>query len=227
MKLYNTFKSLILEIASVDSIVDAIKKRDKIIIYYDGDEPGGRGLRLIEPVCFGYSKADNPVVRAWDSQGASHTAYLGEQPLPGWRLFRADKIFSFKPTGEKFNEPKPNYNPNGDKSMNRVIINADFSEVTPQTPEPTAPETETEVAVEDVIDDVIITTVNDMINSIIDKDGVDSLEGVDLSKAAESYKRIYSGIEDKIRRNLSNQEKNDLRPKVSELIQQSQSLIKK
>ena len=209
MKLYNTFKSLILEIASVDSIVDAIKKRDKIIIYYDGDEPGGRGLRLIEPVCFGYSKADNPVVRAWDAQGASHTAYLGEQPLPGWRLFRADKIFSFKPTGEKFNEPKPNYNPNGDKSMNRVIINADFSDVTPQAPEPTTPETEVEV------------------NDIIEKEGADSLEGVDLSKAAESYKRIYSGIEDKIRRNLSNQEKNDLRPKVSELIQQSQSLIKK
>ena len=226
MKLYNTFKSLILEIASVDSIVDAIKKRDKIIIYYDGDEPGGRGLRLIEPVCFGYSKADNPVVRAWDSQGASHTAYLGEQPLPVWLLFRADKIFSFKPTGETFNEPKPNYNPNGDKSMNRVIINADFSEVTPQqAPEPTTPETEVEV--NDVIDDVIITTVNDMINNIIEKDGADSLEGVDLSKAAESYKRIYSGIEDKIRRNLSNQEKNDLRPKVSELIQQSQSLIKK
>ena len=226
MKLYNTFKSLILEIASVDSIVDAIKKRDKIIIYYDGDEPGGRGLRLIEPVCFGYSKADNPVVRAWDSQGASHTAYLGEQPLPGWRLFRADKIFSFKPTGETFNEAKPNYNPNGDKSMNRVIINADFSEVTPQqAPEPTTPETELEV--NDVIDDVIITTVNDMINNIIEKDGADSLEGVDLSKAAESYKRIYSGIEDKIRRNLCNQEKNDLRPKVSELIEQSESLIKK
>ena len=225
MKLYNTFKSLILEIASVDSIVYAIKKRDKIIIYYDGDEPGGRGLRLIEPVCFGYSKADNPVVRAWDAQGASHTAYLGEQPLPGWRLFRADKIFSFKPTGEKFNEPKPNYNPNGDKSMNRVIINADFSDVTPQAPEPTTPETEVEV--NDVIDDVIITTVNDMINDIIEKEGADSLEGVDLSKAAESYKRIYSGIEDKIRRNLSNQEKNDLRPRVSELIQQSQSLIKK
>jgi len=172
MKLYNTFKSLILEIASVDSIVDAIKKRDKIIIYYDGDEPGRRGLRLIEPVCFGYSKADNPVVRAWDSQGASHTAYLGEQPLPGWRLFRADKIFSFKPTGETFNEPKPNYNPNGDKSMNRVIINADFSEVTPQqAPEPTTPETEVEV--NDVIDDVIITTVNDMINNIIEKDGTE------------------------------------------------------
>ncbi len=126
MKLYNTVKSLILEVASIDSIVDAIKKKDKIIIYYDGDEPGGRGLREIEPVCFGYSKANNPVLRAWDTEGASHTAYKGEQPLPGWRLFRADKILSFKQTGEKFNTMRPNYNPSGDKSMNRVIINAVF-----------------------------------------------------------------------------------------------------
>ena len=126
MKLYNVAKSLILEIASIDSIVDAINKRNKIIIYYNGDEPGGRGLREIEPVCFGYSKADNPVLRAWDYQGASHTAYKGKQPLPGWRLFRVDKILSFKPTNEKFNTPRQNYNPNGDKSMVRVIVNARF-----------------------------------------------------------------------------------------------------
>jgi predicted DNA-binding transcriptional regulator YafY len=140
MKLYNTFKSLILEVASIDSIVNAIKNKDKIVIYYDGDEPGGRGLREIEPVCFGYSKSDNPVLRAWDNEGASHTGYKGEQPLPGWRLFRADKILSFKPSGEKFNEPKPGYNPNGDKSMNRVIINAVFG--APQQPTPEQPITE-------------------------------------------------------------------------------------
>jgi hypothetical protein len=220
MKLYNITKSLILEIASINSIVDSIKKRDKVIIYYDGDEPGGRGLRLIEPVCFGYSKADNPVVRAWDAQGASHTGYLGEQPLPGWRLFRLDKIYSFKPTGEKFNEAKPNYNPNGDGSMNKVIINAKFDMTEPGT-------TETPVNVEDVLDDVIITTVNDMINNIIDKEGKESLEGVDLSKAAESYRRIYSGIENKIKRSLDIEERRDLKPRITKLIQQSQSLIKK
>ena len=126
MKLYNITKSLILEVASIESIVDAIKKRHKIVIYYDGDEPGGRGLREIEPVCLGYSKSDNPVLRAWDSEGSSHTSYKGEQPLPGWRLFRVDKILSFKPSGEQFHEPKPNYNPNGDRSMNSVIINVTF-----------------------------------------------------------------------------------------------------
>jgi predicted DNA-binding transcriptional regulator YafY len=126
MNLYNTFKHLILEVASIDSIVDSIKHKKKIIIYYNGDEPGGKGLREIEPVCFGYSKSDNPVLRAWDESGASHTNYKGEQPLPDWRLFRVDKITSFKPTGEKFNTPRPGYNPNGDKGMVRVIINAKF-----------------------------------------------------------------------------------------------------
>jgi predicted DNA-binding transcriptional regulator YafY len=126
MKLYNSLKSLILEVASTESIVDAIKKRDIVVIYYDGDEPGGRGLRSIEPVCFGYSKSDNPILRAWDIEGASHTNYKGEQPLPGWRIFRLDKILSFKPTGEKFNTPRPGYNTTGDKSMNRVIINTKF-----------------------------------------------------------------------------------------------------
>jgi hypothetical protein len=201
MKLYNTVKSLILEVASIDSIVSAIKNKNKIIIYYDGDEPGGRGLRNIEPVCFGYSKAGNPVLRAWDEEGASHTAYKGEQPLPGWRLFRVDKIQSFKPSGEKFNEPKPGYNPRGDKSMTRVIINAVFGNQ--PTPSPYT--------------DVITSVVNGMLQGIQDR------SGVDLSKAAETYKRIYSGIESQTGRRLTNDEKISLRPQISDIINQIQN----
>ena len=126
MKLQVTLKGLICEIASIDSIVDAIKNRRVLVIYYDGDEPGGRGLREIEPVCFGYSKKGNPVLRAWDLEGASHRGFKGEKPLPSWRLFRLDRIMSLTPTGNNFETPRPNYNPSGDKSMNRVIINAKF-----------------------------------------------------------------------------------------------------
>ena len=210
MKLYNTFKSLILEIASVDSIVDAIKKRDKIIIYYDGDEPGGRGLRLIEPVCFGYSKADNPVVRAWDSQGASHTAYLGEQPLPGWRLFRADKIFSFKPTGETFNEPKPNYNPNGDKSMVSVEAIADFSVPARPTIIPQQFQTPS-------VDSIIDNTINTLKDEFTKKYGEG---GFDLSKSAEAFKRIYSAIETGTNKKLTDSEKTNLRTTITNKLKQ-------
>ena len=126
MKLQETLKDLICEIASIDSVVDAIKQKQRVIIYYDGDEPGGRGIREIEPVCLGVSKAGNKVLRAWDNEGASHTGYKGEQPLPGWRLFRLDKILTLKPSGENFTEMRPKFNPNGDKSMTSVIIISKF-----------------------------------------------------------------------------------------------------
>lgn len=126
MKLQKVLKSLICEVASIDSVVDAIKNKQKVIIYYDGDEPGGKGLREIEPVCLGTSKAGNKVLRAWDLEGASHRDYLGTKPLPGWRLFRLDKILSLLPTGQNFNKIRPNFNPNGDKSMTSIIIIAKF-----------------------------------------------------------------------------------------------------
>ena len=126
MKLYNTFNQLILEVASRDQIFNAIRDRRVCVIYYEGDEPGGKGLRVIEPVAFGLSKKGNAVLRAWDREGASHRAYLGKKPLPSWRFFRVDKINFIRPTQETFDTPRPNYNPNGDKSMERVFINAVF-----------------------------------------------------------------------------------------------------
>ena len=137
MKLQESLKGLILEIASLDSVQIAINNRNVVTIYYDGDEPGGKGIREVEPVALGKSKAGNLVMRGWDREGSSHTAYKGEQPLPGWRLFRLDKILSFKPTGEIYNEPKPGYNFNGDKSMVSVITIAKFNNTPTPTQTPT------------------------------------------------------------------------------------------
>jgi hypothetical protein len=51
---------------------------------------------------------------------------LGKKPLPSWRFFRVDKMEFIRPTQEIFNTPRPGYNPTGDKSMERMIINAVF-----------------------------------------------------------------------------------------------------
>jgi predicted DNA-binding transcriptional regulator YafY len=126
MKLLEITKLLITEIASLNDVQKSIRDKNVVIVYYNGDIPGGKGLRRIEPVCVGYSKAGNLVLRAWDLDGASHTDTTGEQPLPGWRLFRLDKIFTYKSTSDKFSQVRPNYNPNGDKSMKKVILNAKF-----------------------------------------------------------------------------------------------------
>jgi hypothetical protein len=46
--------------------------------------------------------------------------------MPGWRMFRLDKILMMKPTGENFTEVRPNFNSNGDKSMKSIILIAQF-----------------------------------------------------------------------------------------------------
>lgn len=126
MKLLDNLKHIINEIASINDLQDSIKKKKLVIIYYDGKDNGGKGLRTIEPVCLGYSKKDNLVLRAWEREGASYSEKNENNILPGWRLFRVDKIFTLSPTMDNFNEMRPNYNPNGDKSMTRVLVNAVF-----------------------------------------------------------------------------------------------------
>jgi hypothetical protein len=124
MKLLKTIKSFINEAVSFDDLQRAIKNRDIIIITYDGDEPGGKGYRTVYPVCLGRSLKGNIVLRAYEPEGASHSVAIGKKVLPGWRLFRVDKTFTFQRTGETFDTLPSNYNPNGDKLMTTVFINA-------------------------------------------------------------------------------------------------------
>lgn len=221
MKLQESLKGLILEIASIESVVDSIKRKQVIVLYYTGDAPGGDGLRTIEPVCLGVSKAGNKVLRAWDYEGASHTATLGTQPLPGWRLFRLDKITSYKPNGQVFNEMRPNFNPNGDKSMVSIITLANFGQPaqpsiipqelqqpqqTPETPE--TPQVNT--------DEIIDTTINSLTTEFTQKYGEG---GFDLSKSAEAFKRIYAAIESETGNRLTDAERATLRTTITNKLQ--------
>ena len=126
MKLLDKIQGLINEAAALSDVRDSISNRKTVVIYYDGKDNGGKGYRTIEPVCLGYSKRGNLVLRAWETEGASWSDKNDENYLPGWRLFRLDKIFTFQPTMDKFIEMRPFYNPDGDRSMTRVLINAKF-----------------------------------------------------------------------------------------------------
>jgi hypothetical protein len=209
MKLQNSLKSLILEIASIESVIDAIKNKRVMGTSYDGDEPGGKGQRLIEPVCVGVSKAGNRVVRAWEREGASHTATIGSQPLPGWRLFRLDKTFTFLPTSEVFNEMRPGFNPNGDKSMISVEAVANFN--TPPTPSIIPQQFQ-----QPNNDEVIDRTIDLLTNEFTEKYGEG---GFDLSKSAEAFKRIYAAIESETGNKLTDAEKASLRTTITNKLQ--------
>lgn len=127
MRLLKTLTNLITEAAPPDDVQDSIRKKKVITINYDGEEYG-RGYRDIEPVCFGFTKKGEPVLRAWERQGASHSKVTRDNPIPGWRFFKLAKILTYLPQGDTFTEVRPGYNPNGDKLMSRVILNATFDD---------------------------------------------------------------------------------------------------
>ena len=125
MKLLNNLSQLILEAANLDVVQDSIRNKKVITINYDGDEYG-KGYRDIEPVCVGYSKKGELVLRAWERQGVSHSKVTKNNPVPGWRFFKLVKILTYQPQGDNFYEMRPDYNPDGDKLMSSVILNAVF-----------------------------------------------------------------------------------------------------
>ena len=127
MKLLNNLSQLILEAANLDAVQDSIRNKQVITINYDGREYG-KGFRDIEPVCVGYSKKGELVLRAWERQGVSHSKVTKNNPIPGWRFFKLVKILTYQPQGDNFYEMRPDYNPDGDKLMSSVILNAKFDD---------------------------------------------------------------------------------------------------
>ena len=133
MKLFNSLIELLSEQVSNSVIKDAITNKHTCELRYMDDEklPQGSQVRVIEPVAYGYSKKNNPVIRAYQTSGPSLKVNKKGIPLPDWRLFRTDRMNSFKPIKgedsvfETFGEP-PLYNPFGDKSMNRMLVNSKF-----------------------------------------------------------------------------------------------------
>ena len=131
MKLYNIISNLILEQASQSEIIDAIKNKHVCELEYEDDVNIGPGRRTVYPVAFGESLRNNKVVRAYQVSGPSLKVNEEGIPLPDWRLFRVDRMNNFKPIKgdgsvfETFDEP-PLYNPFGDKSMNRMLVNSKF-----------------------------------------------------------------------------------------------------
>lgn len=125
--LYSTLKELILEVASRSQVEDSIDKKQRVRIYYDGDETEHAGYRNIEPYVLGLSLAGNPIVRSWQINGVTDTE------SPGWKTFRLDRIRSWSPFHNYFYTPisdrdrtAPEYNRLGDDSMTTIYKQAQF-----------------------------------------------------------------------------------------------------
>lgn len=121
MKLYESLKSLILEMVNREQIFDIMDGRNICSLNYDDNEdPGGKGTRWIEVYAYGQSTAGNHVIRVYQIGGDTKTIQ------PGWKLFRVDRMLNFNKLSGRFNVPRPKFNPNGDDSMESVYKITNF-----------------------------------------------------------------------------------------------------
>lgn len=89
----------------------AIQNRLRMELNYDNE-----GVRLIEPYCFGRSKADNYVLRVFQIKGYSASI------TPGWKLLDLRKVTDLKIISESFDPTERDDYQIGDKSMDTIFI---------------------------------------------------------------------------------------------------------
>lgn len=115
-------KEILTEEVNIPYVTDAIKKKYEVELNYKADkDEKGSGTRIIQPVALGHSSKGNLVLRAFQPYGDTKTK------VPKWKLFRLDRIEEWNPLKKrKFTRPK-SYNPDGDKTMSDILIQADFT----------------------------------------------------------------------------------------------------
>lgn len=113
---------------TMDLIKTAIRYGLIFNITYKGEKDTSlRGhSRVIYPLTLGLSTADNIVIRGYHLTGWSISSEGVVEKE--WRLFRLDRILSITFTGSFFRLPPAGYNSN-DKSMEKIYMSADFSEI--------------------------------------------------------------------------------------------------
>ena len=123
---------MLIESVSINSITDSIKNLYQVVINYEGDPAHGiaPGKRVIEVYAYGLTKSGNPVIRAYQPYGDTAST------VPEWKFFRLDRILDWRPTGQYFTQARPDFNPNGDRSMSVVYDIANFNDNVPDTKTP-------------------------------------------------------------------------------------------
>ena len=119
MGLYKTYIKLLVEQVTNSEIIEAIDNKEVVEFYYEGDETESRGARTVEIYAFGNSTKGNPVIRAYQTGGATDSS------VPNWKLFDVRNIRNFKTVGN-FEQPRQGFNLNGDAGMLNVYHIAKF-----------------------------------------------------------------------------------------------------
>jgi hypothetical protein len=123
---------------------DAIINRNPVSFYYNGPKGEvlpGRRVRA-ELVAMGLTKKGNTVVRGWvQPPSVSKKGFNNSNqntPEYGWRLFIISRMSGINIyEDETFNQKRPGYNENGDKSLTSIEVKSNWGTLpTPKKEEP-------------------------------------------------------------------------------------------
>ncbi len=111
----------------MEKLEDLINNKLICTVDYRGEKLGDvlNGIRVIEPYTVGVSENGEIYLRAWLIRGISKSGRINPRLVPGWRLFKVNRIRSVSPTLQKFLIPKKGYN-NEDSAMSEVLFTATF-----------------------------------------------------------------------------------------------------
>ena len=90
------------------TIIEAIENQQLIEFYYDGE------LRVVQPYCYGVSKAGNDVLRAFQVDGYSSSNKMW------WKMYTLSKMQQIQIMEDTFN-PRNDYK-RRDKDMMKIYI---------------------------------------------------------------------------------------------------------
>ena len=111
----------------MDQLEDSIQNKFVCTIFYKGENKSSilQGTRTIEPYSVGVNEFGNTIVRGWLIRGTSRTGKIDPSLVPGWRIFRIDRISTISQTLQNFTVPRKGYN-RDDKKMTEVMFSASF-----------------------------------------------------------------------------------------------------
>lgn len=112
---------------TIEKLEDIVANKIVCLVDYRGENPTDllRGIRFIEPYTVGVSENGQTYLRAWLIKGVSKTGRKNPRLVPGWRLFRVDRIKTINPTLQKFTVPKKGYT-DKDSAMTEILFTAAF-----------------------------------------------------------------------------------------------------
>lgn len=129
MKIIKSYEDFLLENNSqnVEKLEDLVANKLTCTIDYAGISPTDilRGIRVIEPYTVGVGEKGETYLRAWLIKGVSRTGRINPRLVPGWRLFRVDRIRTINPSLQKFTVPRKGYT-DKDSAMKEITFTAAF-----------------------------------------------------------------------------------------------------